>query len=155
MDGMHHPGSYSARLAPMTWKLCAKQDLGIRCCMLCAALSRLISQIAGLAVGNASLFSKVREGEKKEEKVVIIVRQDCPCCRPIKEKSRFDGAMSAFCPNLLSRIPDRGPLVGLRATRFNVGSVREEPRGAPACGPRRATSRREIHNTSSVCESRP
>lgn len=85
MDGMHHPGSYSARLAPMTWKLCAKQALGIRCC---AALSRLTSQIAGLAVGNVSLFPKVRESEKKEKKkVIIIVRQDCPCCRSIKEKA--------------------------------------------------------------------
>lgn len=39
-DGrLHHPGSPSARLAPMTWKLCARLVLGItsRCCVLQAA----------------------------------------------------------------------------------------------------------------------
>ncbi|POS78747.1 hypothetical protein DHEL01_v202868 [Diaporthe helianthi] len=41
-------------------------------------------------------------------------------------KSKFDGAMFiSLLPEPLSRTPERGPSVGLKTTRFPVGSVRE------------------------------
>lgn len=119
------------------------------CCVLCCVLpfrGPMTSNTAG-------------EGHRKEEgrnsRYQCQTDKISPCCRPSKEKKQIRWCHVSLLPEPLVENTRLRPTRRAEGDPFQCRERREEPRGGPACGPRRATSRREIHNTSSVCESRP